>query len=83
MKFCKETHPTNIKLNQVFDLMDKLGISIEVGRQRTIIKDRDIPDKEYEMADSDYYYSPADCGNIVTNFPYGIETILIVHELAE
>ena len=46
----KHTHPTNEKLNKIFDLMHKLNISMSVDNNKIVITDKEL-DKEFEMLD--------------------------------
>lgn len=50
-----EKHSTSKKLDQVFELMDKLGISIIYGAYgRVFLHDTEFPEVEFELKDSDY-----------------------------
>lgn len=62
----KDTHPTMVKLNQVLDLADKLGVSVSVENFVTLLHDAENQTVFY-MEDADHNGEP------VTDFPPALE----------
>lgn len=64
---CKDSHPTLLKIQKIFELMEDLGITMDphqVGGE-TVVYDRDIPGQRFhllDLEDSEYEntYSPVD-----------------------
>lgn len=71
-KRLKETHPTFRKVQQVFDLMDQLGITIEFNGYHTVVADKNL-DAEMQLKD-------ADSGEVLTFVPPFMEYKLIIED---
>lgn len=76
-KFCKENHPTFIKLEKILKLMDDLQIQIDFNDYHTTVHDK-------ETGKSFYLEDMEDDGNrhtaSVTSIPHTFEHKLIVKE---
>ena len=73
----KDTHPTVVKLNQLYALADELGIQLEfLGQGGCKVYDRDAPEgHEFFMMDiSDEGPHRSE----ITSFPHAFETKLVV-----
>jgi len=59
----KVNHPTAQKMQQLWDLAYKLGLSIAFYGHRTIVTDSEFPNRYYDMHD------PEDSDDAISEFP--------------
>lgn len=64
-----DTHPTMVKIKQLHDLAEELGITISFYGGKCLVQDRGIPHL-FELRDIEKSLS-------VTSFPYGTETEVV------
>ena len=64
-------HPTHVKLLKVWALMDKLGISIELGDWGYVFVDDESESERFSMKDLEYDGSAG--GHVVAEFPPKLE----------
>jgi hypothetical protein len=65
----KDNHPALLKLNQLIEFMDKIGLSIVARRNNLVICDAEKPDRYYEIVDTEN-------GSDIDSFPPTFEFVV-------